>query len=53
MGKDFHEHIRDAFIKIAQKEPERCAVIDATKTEAEITQRLAQLLKEKFPSSFV
>jgi dTMP kinase len=53
MGNAFHERIRDAFIKITQKEPGRCAVIDATKTEAEITERLAHLLKEKFPSSFL
>ncbi len=31
-GLDFHERLRAGFLAIAQKEPERCAVIDANAT---------------------
>lgn len=31
-GLDFHERLRAGFLAIAQKEPERCAVIDAKAT---------------------
>ncbi|MCR4379306.1 MAG: dTMP kinase [Rhodospirillales bacterium] len=30
MGREFHERLRQGFLDIAQKEPERCALIDAT-----------------------
>ncbi|EKE70928.1 dTMP kinase [Oceanibaculum indicum] len=30
MGHDFHRRLRDGFLDIARREPERCAVIDAT-----------------------
>ncbi len=30
MGLDFHNRLRDGFLEIARKEPQRCEVIDAT-----------------------
>lgn len=30
MGHDFHRRLRDGFLDIARREPERCVVIDAT-----------------------
>lgn len=30
MGREFHERLRQGFLEIAHKEPERCALIDAT-----------------------
>jgi dTMP kinase len=30
MGLDFHRRLRDGFLDIARREPERCVVIDAT-----------------------
>jgi dTMP kinase len=30
MGKAFHQRLREGFLALAQEEPERCAVIDAT-----------------------
>ena len=36
-GLEFHETLRRAFLEIAAAEPERCAVIDALKTEREVS----------------
>ncbi|MDH3229229.1 MAG: dTMP kinase [Alphaproteobacteria bacterium] len=33
MDRDFHERLRQGFLEIARKEPERCAVIDAAPDE--------------------
>jgi len=35
-GHDFHERLRAAFLAIARAEPERCAVIDATGSLADV-----------------
>lgn len=32
MGTEFHERLRDGFLAIAKEEPERCTVIDATRS---------------------
>lgn len=36
MGLDYHNSLREAFLDIAASEPERCRVIDATKSPAEV-----------------
>lgn len=36
----FHETLRQAFLSIAQSEPERCIVIDAIQSEAEIARQI-------------
>ena len=33
MDRDFHQRLRDGFLAIARAEPERCAVIDASRDE--------------------
>ena len=37
-GLDFHERLRAGFLEIARREPERCAVIDATASIDEVSQ---------------
>ena len=37
MGLDFHRNLRNAFLEIVKKEPERCVVIDANRTIEEIS----------------
>ena len=37
MGLDFHRNLRNAFLEIEKKEPERCIVIDANRTIEEIS----------------
>jgi dTMP kinase len=36
MGLEFHQTLRDAFLDIAQREPNRCVVIDATKPKDDV-----------------
>ena len=44
----FHEKLRAAFLEIAQQEPERCIVIDATGTEEEISEKIWEAVAERF-----
>lgn len=48
MKDGFHQRLRDGFLDIARRDPDRCAVIDATATldtvQAEIRKALAQRL---------
>ena len=36
-GLDFHRRLREAFLRIAQENPDRCVVIDAARPEDEVT----------------
>jgi len=40
MGRDFHHKLRQAFLDIAEAEPERCVVIDATVSEEEVAAQI-------------
>jgi dTMP kinase len=44
----FHERVRDGFLSIAAAEPERCRVIDATGSEAEVAARIEAAVRERF-----
>ena len=51
MGLDFHRNLRNAFLEIEKKEPDRCVVIDANRTIEEISEDIkavvrARLLKD-------
>ena len=37
---DFHEGLRDAFLKIAAAEPERCLIVDANQAPDEVEQAI-------------
>jgi dTMP kinase len=39
-GLDFHEGLRTAFLDIAAAEPERCVIVDADQSEAEVAQAI-------------
>ncbi len=47
MSKDFHERLRQGFLDIARREPERCVVIDATRSADEISEELAQIVRKR------
>jgi dTMP kinase len=53
MGRAFHERLRQGFLEIAEREPERCAVVDATAdieaVHAAIKALVAERLKIAFP----
>lgn len=40
MEQLFHRTLRDAFLSIAQAEPQRCVVIDATRSEEEVARQI-------------
>jgi len=47
MGKDFHRRLRDGFMAIAKKEPERFAVIDAAKPQEEVRKKVLAVINKK------
>jgi dTMP kinase len=44
---EFHRRVREGFMKIARDEPERVVTIDATRSPAEITARIAGAIRER------
>jgi dTMP kinase len=42
LATDFHERVREGFLEIARHEPDRCVVIDATQTTAEVHRQIRQ-----------
>ncbi len=46
-GPSFHRALRAAFLKIARREPGRCAVIDARGSEAEVADAIWKLVSER------
>lgn len=44
----FHERRRDAFLDIAEHDPDRCAVIDADRDEATVADEIWQLVAARF-----
>jgi dTMP kinase len=46
-GRDFHERLRQGFLAIAAAEPQRCAVIDASRPPEEVHQAIWKVLRER------
>lgn len=46
-GRDFHERLRQGFLVIAAAEPQRCAVIDASRPPEEVHQAIWKILRER------
>jgi dTMP kinase len=46
-GLAFHETLRNAFLRIAREEPERCAVIDATLSEDEVAEAIWAVVSQR------
>ena len=43
----FHNRVRDAFLEIARREPQRCAVVDASRSEEEVATAVRDLVAER------
>ena len=46
-GLEFHRTLRNAFLAIARREPERCMVIDASLTEVEVAAAIWRTVSER------
>ena len=47
MGRRFHERVREGFLAIAAAEPERCAVVDASRDTDAVSGAIAAVLRER------
>jgi dTMP kinase len=47
-GADFHERLRQAFLDIARRHPERCRVIDAGGTEDQVAEAILAAVSRRF-----
>lgn len=43
----FHNRVRDGFLEIARREPQRCAVVDASRSEEEVASAVRDLVAER------
>lgn len=48
MGGDFHQRLRDGFLAIARRHPDRCRLIDATAAVGEVQRRIMEELRTTF-----
>ncbi len=46
-GLDFHRAVRDGFLAIAEREPERCVVIDAARSAEAIAADIAAVVRDR------
>ncbi len=46
-GRDYHERVRTAFLKIARAEPERCAIINADQKPEEVFNDVLKVLQKR------
>ena len=46
---EFHERVRKGYLKIAEKEPDRFCVIDATESIEEIAEKIWSIVAERLP----
>jgi dTMP kinase len=49
-GIDFHTRLREGFLAIAQAEPNRCVVIDATAARDVVAQKISKIVSERLKS---
>jgi dTMP kinase len=47
-GADFHERLRQSFLEIAKRSPERCRVIDASGSEDEVAAAILRAVTKRF-----
>ena len=48
----FHERLRQGYLEMAAREPERFAVLDASQPVERVTQDLFRVLEERLPELF-
>lgn len=49
MDRDFHTRVRDGFLALAAREPERMVVVDAARAEAEVAADIRRVVWARFP----
>ena len=47
-GLEFHERLRQAFLDIAKRSPERCRVIDASGSEEQVAEAIFAAVSRRF-----
>jgi dTMP kinase len=47
MGTEFHERLRQGFLEIARGEPDRCAVVDASKTIDDVAAGIREIVADR------
>ncbi|MDX1482970.1 MAG: dTMP kinase [Alphaproteobacteria bacterium] len=47
MGRDFHQRLREGFLTIAEGDPERCVVVDTTKTVDDVAAIIREAAKAR------
>ncbi len=47
MDADFHRRLRDGFLEIARREPERCAVVDASRDIVSVHAAIADTVRQR------
>tara|TARA_Y100000590_G_C15700615_1_gene1006637 strand:+ start:1436 stop:2068 length:633 start_codon:yes stop_codon:yes gene_type:complete len=52
MNINFHKKIRNGFLKIAEKDKQRCFVINADDDKNEISQKILRIINKKFKKNF-
>ena len=52
MGRPFHQTLREAFLEIANNNPERCVVINADEKKEVISNRIINLVNERYRLSY-
>ena len=50
MDLSFHRRLRDGFLEIASREPQRCVVIDASGTVDEVHAAIMKAVADRLPS---
>jgi dTMP kinase len=48
MGTDFHQRLRDGFLAIAAAEPDRCKIVDASKSIDDVERQIIDTVNAKF-----
>jgi dTMP kinase len=48
MAENFHERVREGFLALARTEPERCALVDATRPIEAVTAEVCHLVGRRF-----
>ncbi len=48
MALDFHERLRQGYLDIARRDPQRCVVVDATRPVAAVRDDIQRLVAERF-----
>ncbi len=51
MGDDFHERLRQGFLDIARRDPERCTVIDASADVKTVAETVRQIVADRLQVS--